>query len=124
MLPKKKSNRKRRYKHLHKAMISNGIKAVLKWASNKEKHRMQEIHCRILLKYYRDKTIKVSKLLLKIQRNRTTPSSLCKDSITLIPKLNKDSKITNSYLPFLVIISAKILKIIRTTEMNNIVKRQ
>lgn len=115
MLPEKKSNRKRRYKHLHKAMISNGIKAVLKWASNKEKHRVQEIHFRILLKYYRDKTIKAPKLLLKIQRNRTTPSSLCKDSITLTPKLDKDSKITNSYLPFLVTINAKIFKIIRTS---------
>lgn len=39
------------------AMISNGIKAVLKWASEKEKPRMQEIHCWILLKCYRGKNI-------------------------------------------------------------------
>lgn len=39
-------------------MISNGIKVVLKWASNKEKPRMQEIHCCILQKCYRGKITK------------------------------------------------------------------
>lgn len=51
------------------------------------------------------------KLLLKMQRNRAISSSLYKDSITFVPKLDKDNKIINSYLPLRMNINAKKKKL-------------
>jgi hypothetical protein len=110
--------------HLNRSITCNAIETAIKNLPQKKSTGPDRFSAEFYQTFKEEIVSTLLKLFHKIEREGTLPNSFCEASITLIPKLDKDTSKKENYRPIsLMNIDAKILNKIMANQIQQHIRK-